>query len=80
MIYKVSTLLIGLMVISGISYSQVPNNICADAIMLTVDGSCGTFSTLSSTNSANPFDGLTCGTLNQGDSDVWFMTVVPKFR
>ena len=57
---------------------QIPNDICSDAIMLTVDGSCGTFSNQGATNSANPFDGLSCGDFNAGHPDVWFMAIVPS--
>ena len=61
-----------------ILYGQQSNDICSDAIMLTVDGSCGTFSNQGATNSANPFDGLSCGDFNAGRPDVWFMAIVPS--
>lgn len=58
--------------------AQVANDICSDAIMLTVDGSCETYSNRSATNSAHPFDGLSCGFGNIGNGDVWFRSVVPS--
>ena len=71
--------LIGLFLVSiCCAFGQVPNDICTDAIILSVDGSCGTYSNDGATNSANPFDGLTCGSLNAGHPDVWFMAIVPS--
>ena len=72
------SLLVVLVFVSSIIYSQVPNDICTDAIMLTVDGSCGTYSNSGSTNSANPSVRLPCeGSNTQGSTDVWFKAIVP---
>ena len=73
------SLLVVLVFVSSIIYSQVPNDICTDAIMLTVDGSCGTYSNSGSTNSANPSVRLPCeGSNTQGSTDVWFKAIVPN--
>ena len=78
MIFRLISLLVAIVFASGIASGQISNDICTDAILVTVDNICVSYNNDGATNSANPFDGLTCGFANEGAPDLWFKTIVPS--
>lgn len=79
---KVARVFINFMMILMMSMStmiviaQPTNDMCSNAIVLPVDGTCQVFDNIDATASNNPYPGILCGS-NYTDTDVWYSVIVP---
>jgi len=75
-IYRLVSLLMGLVLISTYIYGQVPNDFCDTAIELIVNDIPLTENPIDATASSFPSSGINCG--DGGTEDIWYKARVPS--
>ncbi len=75
-IYRLVSLLMGLVLISTYIYGQVPNDFCDTAIELIVNDIPLTQNPIDATASSFPSSGINCG--DGGTEDIWYKARVPS--
>jgi len=72
-----SLLIMALLLLSMLAIAQPSNDICDNAIMLAVDGTCQTYSNVDATASNHPRAFMHCGENFDPAHDIWFSIVAP---
>lgn len=66
-----------MLLVSGLLYGQPSNDLCQNAIMLPVDGSCQVYNNTDATPSNNPNPLMLCDQNSNIAEDVWFKVTAP---